>query len=89
MEAPDRPVLVLVLVSDLVMREGMSGKELAGRLRNRWPDLRVILMSGYSGELAGHSMTAQDECEFLQKTFSAAQLAHAIQASARPARENF
>lgn len=37
-----------LLLTDMVMPEGMSGKELAQRLRARRPDLKIIYASGYS-----------------------------------------
>jgi signal transduction histidine kinase len=40
-----------VVFSDVVM-PGMSGVELGQEIRRRWPDLRVILTSGYSHVLA-------------------------------------
>ncbi|MGK7864522.1 PAS domain-containing protein [Falsiroseomonas sp. E2-1-a4] len=40
-----------IVFSDVVM-PGMSGVELAGLLRVRWPDLPVVLTSGYSQVLA-------------------------------------
>lgn len=40
------------LVSDIVMPGGSSGVELAATARQRWPDLPVVLVSGYSESLA-------------------------------------
>jgi CheY-like chemotaxis protein len=37
-----------LLFSDIVMPGGMSGHELARRLRARWPALKVLLTSGYA-----------------------------------------
>ena len=61
LEAPDahaaleldatRPGRIDLLVSDMVM-PGLSGRELARRLRERRPDLRVMYMSGYAEEAA-------------------------------------
>ncbi|MGZ3275203.1 MAG: response regulator [Caulobacteraceae bacterium] len=42
-----KPDLVLL---DLVMPE-MNGAEVARRLRARWPDIRVVFMTGYADEL--------------------------------------
>jgi CheY-like chemotaxis protein len=41
------PVLVL---SDILMPNGMSGLELARTIADRWPHLPVVLMSGYHDE---------------------------------------
>jgi CheY-like chemotaxis protein len=40
-----------LLFSDMVMPAGMSGLELAERLRAQKPDLRVVLFSGYTADL--------------------------------------
>jgi|GEM_PF-1418745 len=41
-----------LVVSDLMM-PGMSGVELAKALRERWPGLRILFVSGYSAQSAG------------------------------------
>lgn len=61
--------------SDVVM-PGMSGIELASRIRSDYPGLPVILTSGYSPALAEGRTR---EFIFLQKPYSVAQLAQAIQ----------
>lgn len=61
---------VNILVSDVVM-PGMQGPELARRLRSRSPDLKVLLMSGYSESMgSGSSRQAGDSTVFLKKPFS-------------------
>ncbi len=65
-----------VLVTDLTM-PGISGKELADRLRMRWPDLRVLFISGYTEQqdLAAAGGGAFDEkTRYLQKPFTMAAL---------------
>jgi DNA-binding NtrC family response regulator len=49
-----------LLLTDLVMPEGISGTELAEQLWIHRPDLKVIFMSGYSASVAGK------EADFLQ-----------------------
>ncbi|HEX6199868.1 MAG TPA: response regulator, partial [Thermoanaerobaculia bacterium] len=63
-----------LLVSDLVMPGG-NGVELASELRGRYPDLRVILMSGYSGdELASRDLDEVQAEGFLEKPFDVSSL---------------
>jgi CheY-like chemotaxis protein len=65
------------LVADISL-PGMSGAELALRLRERSPQLRVLLVSGYSEALAVPPEAA--EFAFLQKPFSAAALHERLRA---------
>src|SRR5438445_6166726 len=41
-----------LLVTDLVMPAGVSGQQLAGRLKELHPGLKIIFTSGYSAEIA-------------------------------------
>jgi PAS domain S-box-containing protein len=65
--------------SDVVM-PGMNGVELAREVRRRWPDLPVVLTSGYS-----HVLAQEDShgFELLQKPYSAEQLSRILQRVAR------
>jgi CheY-like chemotaxis protein len=58
---------------DLVLADvgmpGMGGPELARAIRVRWPDVDVILMSGYAEEIVGREAPG-DELAFLAKPFS-------------------
>ncbi len=56
-----------LLLTDIVMPEGISGRQLAARLRERKPDLRVIFTSGYSAEIAGRELTLREGQNFLGK----------------------
>ena len=50
---PSREKDVALLLSDIVMPGGLSGRELAEQLRARKPSLRIVLMSGYSADVIG------------------------------------
>lgn len=58
-----------LLISDVVMPD-MRGPALVQRLRNRWPTLRVLLISGYSDELTMQSALNEEIGAFLQKPFT-------------------
>jgi len=58
---------VALLLTDLVMPGGLSGRDLARRLRLDRPQLKVIYTSGYSAELAGREWHPGPGEAFLQK----------------------
>ncbi len=66
-----------LLLTDMVMPGGVSGAELAYRLRQRKPDLRVIYSSGYSSEIVGKNFSETDPV-FLAKPYRPPQLAQRV-----------
>lgn len=68
-----------LLLTDVVMPQGLNGRELARRLRQRKPDLRVIYTSGYTGTLAGRHLRLEDGW-FLPKPYRPAVLARVVRA---------
>lgn len=69
-----------VLLTDYLL-PGASGLELAGELEKRWPDLQVVVMSGYTpDDVAGH-LLASGRRHFLQKPFDMKALARAMRAA--------
>ncbi|MGH9221523.1 MAG: hybrid sensor histidine kinase/response regulator [Vicinamibacterales bacterium] len=56
-----------LLLTDVVMPDGMSGWELAERLQSACADLSVVLTSGYSTDLAGRELSLKQRQSFLQK----------------------
>jgi PAS domain S-box-containing protein len=63
-----------LLLTDLVMSDGLSGLDLLGQLRQDRPELRAIIMSGYaSPELSLSKHTA-----FIQKPYRPASLLKAV-----------
>ena len=58
---------VALLLTDIVMPDGMSGQQLAQQLHNDLPRLKVIYTSGYSAEIAGRELKLRSGENFLQK----------------------
>ena len=69
---------IRLLLTDLVMPDGMTGQALAARLTAQDPELKVIYTSGYSREVAGLDIPLQDGVNFLSKPFQAAKLAQTV-----------
>jgi PAS domain S-box-containing protein len=67
-----------LLVTDLVMPEGLSGQQLAQLLHGDEPALKVIFTSGYSPDIAGRECALSDAVNFLQKPFSVSQFLEII-----------
>jgi PAS domain S-box-containing protein len=58
-----------LLLTDVVM-PGISGRELAKKLTLQRPDLKVVYMSGYTGQAVGDNEVLGKRSFFLQKPFS-------------------
>jgi PAS domain S-box-containing protein len=72
---------VQLLLTDLVMPDGVTGRILAQRILQERPGLRVIYMSGYSADAAGKDFPLKEGVNFLTKPFPARKLAQAIRNS--------
>jgi PAS domain S-box-containing protein len=70
-----------LLLTDMMMPEGMSGVELAEILREENPRLKVIYSSGYSVELLEPDREMTEGVNFVAKPFHPATLARAIRNS--------
>ena len=60
-----------ILLSDILMPGGMSGIELANRVSEVWPNMRVVLSSGFPGEAEALRNTPW---AFLPKPYTPSQL---------------
>ena len=67
-----------LLLTDLIMCEGLTGLELAQRLRRERPSLKVVIMSGHILEHGLETVPAQEKILYLQKPFAATTLASTI-----------
>jgi two-component system cell cycle sensor histidine kinase/response regulator CckA len=70
---------VRLLVSDVVM-PGMNGRELAQRLREGNPGMKVLLISGYTDELSARQGFLEEGIHFLPKPYSPASLLERVRA---------
>lgn len=75
---PDHAEKVDLLLTDMVMPDGVSGRELAQQLRTVKPDLKVLFSSGYSTELVGRDALLQDGKNFLPKPYNPDKLARTV-----------
>jgi PAS domain S-box-containing protein len=71
---------VRLLLTDLMMPNGVSGFDLARQIQREAPSLPVLYMSGYSPEIAGREIKLEDGVNFLPKPFDTAKLAQTIRA---------
>lgn len=70
-----------LVLTDMVMPEGISGRELAERLRMANPQVKIIFTSGFSPEIFGKNLTLTQGCNFLQKPYPPLLLAKTIRDS--------
>ena len=66
-----------LVVTDMVMPE-MSGAELAERIGSTFPDIQVLLMSGYTRDEAARRGIASERYSFLEKPFTPTRLASRV-----------
>lgn len=59
-----------LLITDMVMPGGISGRELAERLRSDKPELKVIYCSGYTDDVLGRDSLLRSKVNFLDKPFA-------------------
>ena len=69
-----------VVVSDISMSHGMSGIELAALVRSDYPQIRVVLTSGYSPPRLRDAKNGLSDVLFVPKPYRLADLAKALRA---------
>jgi CheY-like chemotaxis protein len=69
---------IRLLLTDLVLPDGMNGKQLGEKLRQENPQLKIIYTSGYSADIAGKDFPLEDGVNFLAKPYQAQRLAQTV-----------
>ena len=67
-----------LLLTDMVMPDGISGLQLAEKLKVENPDLKVIFTTGYSAELMGKDFEIKEGVNFLQKPYPPQKLVQTV-----------
>ena len=58
-----------LLLTDMVMPDGISGRQLAEKLKADNPGLKIIYTTGYSPDLMGKEVALREGVNFLQKPY--------------------
>jgi signal transduction histidine kinase/CheY-like chemotaxis protein len=69
---------IKLLLTDMMMPGGMTGRQLADRLHQDEPGLKVIYTSGYSPGMAGKDIALLEGSNFLAKPYSPGKLAQLV-----------
>ena len=72
---------IQLLLTDIVMPDGMTGYELARQLQADKPRLKVIYTSGYSADMGGRHSTLAEGANLLQKPYAPQKLAEILRKS--------
>jgi PAS domain S-box-containing protein len=68
-EAQGYPARIDLLLTDVIMPD-MTGKDVADRLRPARPEMKVLYVSGYSGEVIAHRGVLEAGVAYLPKPFT-------------------
>ena len=69
---------IQLLLTDMVLPDGMMGRELAEKLKGEKPQLKVIYTSGYSASVVGKGPSLVEGVNFLQKPYHPQNLAQTV-----------
>lgn len=75
----DRDKSIDVVLSDIIMPGGMTGADLAKKIRLTRPQLPVILTSGFAGEMVQKHLSEVSPSAILRKPYGIDELARALQ----------
>lgn len=69
---------ITLLLTDVVMPGGVTGKDLADALRTERPELKVIFCSGFGADVLGPEVTNDPANYFLAKPFDVQRLTQVV-----------
>ena len=67
-----------LLLTDMVMPDGISGRQLAEKLKADNPGLKIIYTTGYSPDLMGKEVALREGVNFLQKPYPPQKLVETV-----------
>ncbi|MFO1476002.1 MAG: response regulator [Verrucomicrobiota bacterium] len=70
-----------LLLTDMIMPQGVSGVELAQKLQGEQPGLKVVFISGYNVDDVDADYIRKGKCTYLQKPFTRSTLARVVRDS--------
>ena len=69
---------VRLMITDVVMPGGMNGPQLAEQVREKWPNIKMLMMSGYPREALSRNGTMSSRISFIAKPFRNQDLARRV-----------
>ena len=67
-----------IILTDMVMPDGMTGRELAEIVQFDNPEIKIIFTSGYNVEIVGKDFSLHEGINFVQKPYHPKKLAKAV-----------
>jgi two-component system cell cycle sensor histidine kinase/response regulator CckA len=67
-----------LLLTDMVMPDGISGRQLGEKLKAENPKLKVIYTTGYSADMLGNDFKLKEGVNFLQKPYPPQKLVQTV-----------
>ena len=67
-----------LVLTDMVMPEGVSGRDLAEKVKADKPDIKILFVSGYNVELVGDNFALREGLNFLPKPYNPKSLLQAV-----------
>jgi two-component system, cell cycle sensor histidine kinase and response regulator CckA len=67
-----------LLLTDMIMPDGISGRQLGEKLKSENPKLKVVYTTGYSADLLGTDFVLKEGLNFLQKPYPPQKLVQTV-----------